>query len=80
LGQQLPLVPLNGNPLPLDVKQYQIRLWDKTILQIYQNFQCIDMKSKEFRSTFITKYAMIKISTHILYILWNNIFGFKKNK
>jgi hypothetical protein len=26
LGQQLPLVPLNGNPLPLDVTQYQIRL------------------------------------------------------
>jgi len=26
LGQQLPLIPLNGNPLPLDVTQYQIRL------------------------------------------------------
>jgi len=26
LGQQLPLVPLNGNPLPLDVTQYQIKL------------------------------------------------------
>lgn len=26
LGQQLPPIPLNGNPLPLDVTRYQIRL------------------------------------------------------